>query len=315
MKNILYLVTAFTLLNAGSALASSMDWDREIERTKRASSDYYEYVRERDGSSPHVGSMYSGYHFERHQCAIIGRMLGMDDVVSELERITYPPMDETSDTQDLLVFSVSLENWVAAAEGALKMDESRRRSVWNLDCVGSHGISKNYFIENAMPEAQFEIKDGTLYIYGDIDHGFYLRFKVALTSGEPITRVALGSGGGSVIDALMTGREIRTRGLDTTIYGNCFSACPLVFMGGEARLLWASPSRLGFHQVSSDGKPVPLDDDIYSLISQYVNAMGVDTSLALTWMKSAPLEDMYEPSPLDLCISGVATWIQRVCGG
>lgn len=315
MKNILLVAAAaLAFFGTGSISAAAADWEMAIERVQKASEAYFEYAKEAGGTS-WAGTMYNGHEFDRHQCAIVGRMLGLESAVVELETMPYPPMDETSDPHDLLVFSISLGNWVGAAKGALEMNESQRRSVWNLDCVGSLGISTAHYIENQEPDAQFKVADGTLYVYGDIEPGFFERFKAELDSDVPITQVALGSGGGSVGDALLSGAEIRSRGLDTTIYGNCYSACPLVFMGGQKRILWATPNRLGFHQVSRNGTAVPYDDDIYVGLAEYLHIMGIDAKTVITWMLSKPPEGMHEPLVAELCDVGVATWVQRICGG
>lgn len=313
MKNMSWTVVCMPMLFCGSTgSATAIDWPSAIEKVQQASDDYFEYARE-VGAAGGVGSMYVGYEFDRHQCAILGRMLGLEDVIIDLETMPYPPMDETSDPQDLLVFATSLENWVIAAEGALEMDEAQRLSVWNLDCVGHQGIATEHYLGNSNPNAQFKVENNTLYVYGDIDTGFFDRLKNALDGDAGITEVALGSGGGSVVDALLAGREIRARGLGTTIYGNCFSACPLVFMGGTKRNIWASVYRLGFHQMSRAGVPVPITDDAYGLAAQYLTVMGVDTDAVLAWMLGAPPSEMFEPPVEALCAANVATWIQRVC--
>ena len=151
--------------------------------------------------------------------------------------------------------------------------------------------------------------------YGDIEAGFFERFKVALSDNPNIEEIALGSGGGSVQDALLAGYEIRRLGLTTTLYGNCYSACPLVFMGGIKRILWASPHRLGFHQIyRGSGVAVPPDDPIYSLTEQYLSDMGVNSYVVILWMFSTTPDEMFEPEVRQLCDPGVATFVQRICG-
>jgi hypothetical protein len=296
----------------GASPAAAVDWETAIERVQQASEDYFEYASEVGGTS-WAGTMYNGYEFDRHQCAIVGRMLGLQDVIVDLETMPYPPMDQTSDPHDLLVFSISLENWVLAARRALAMDDGQLRYTWNLDCVGALGISTAHYIENPNPNAQFRAEGDTLYVYGAIDFGFYDRFEEALRGHPLIRKVALGSGGGSVRDAILAGLEIRTLGLDTTIYGNCSSACPLVFMGGRNRVIWANSSRLGFHQVSRLGVAIPHDDDTYGRIAAYLNLMGIEANAVIRWMLAAPPEEMHIPPVAELCSPGAATWVQRVC--
>lgn len=304
-------IALFLSLLSGQVRADG--WDDAISNVQRSASEYFDYAVKMGGTS-HAGSMYNGYMSVEHQCAILGRMLEHADAIRHIEEFDYPPMDVSSDPHELLVFSISLENWVAAAQWAKNATEDQRINRWNLDCVGQFGIPANLFIESAQPEAEF-VADGTqLHVYGDIDVGFAVRLEQALNSNLLVTEVTLGSGGGSVRDALIAGLLIRSRGLDTTIYGNCYSACPLVFLGGNHRVIWATPYRLGFHQIyTGTGASIPLDDQLYDLVARYVAEMGGDPPTVLAWMHSAGPSEMYEPDPEEICSANVATFVQRVC--
>jgi hypothetical protein len=224
-------------------------------------------------------------------------MLNKSEYIIHIEKFNYPNIDKSSDPFDLLVFSLTLENWVAAAQSALGMNIDQHVNVWNLECVGKLGIPATLFIEGKQPNAEFNVDGSTLFVYGDIEVGFFDRLKKELTDNPTVREVALGSGGGSVRDAMLAGYEIRRLGLSTTIFGPCYSACPLVFFGGAHRILWASPNRLGFHQVySNEGGTVPADDPIYGLISRYMIAMGVNPQIVLPWMLSASPQEMFEPN-------------------
>ena len=208
----------------------------------------------------------------------------------------------------------SLGNWVGEAESALAMSEGERINTWNLECVGDW-VAADAGIANAEPDANI-VADGTvLRIYGDIDSGFHDRFLAALDANPQVTVIELGSGGGSVKDALAAGREIRQRGLNTQLFGNCYSACPLVFVGGVNRVLWAYVRHdFGFHRLATrDGAALPDDHAFYGLISDYLTEMGVDAPTYTGWMQSAAPEDMFTPSPEELCAPGIATFVQRVC--
>jgi hypothetical protein len=297
---------------SGPARADS--WSGAIATVERSASKYFEYAVEVGGTS-YAGSMYNGYKGLEHECAILGRMLDHAQAIRHLEEFEYPPMDDRSDPHDLLIFSISLENWVAAARWAKNATVDQRINRWNLDCIGQFGITSNLFMKSARPEAEFVADGMQLHVYGDIDAGFAKRFEQALNANMSISEVTLGSGGGSVRDALLAGILIRNRGLDTTIYGNCYSACPLVFLGGKRRVVWAAPHRLGFHQIyTGEGVPIPFDDPIYALVARYVAEMGGNPSTLLAWMFSAGPNEMFEPEPDDLCAANVATFVQRICG-
>lgn len=310
----LVCVLVLQLLISTASVAQGTSWEAAIQRVEQSSKEYFDYAVEVGGTS-WAGTAYNEYQFDRHLCAIVGRMLEQVEAIKEIETLEYPPIDAASDPHDLLVFSISLENWAMAARRALSMSRDERINVWNLDCVGEMGIPANLFMESAQPNAAFDLNGQTLLVYGDIEAGFFDRLKAELDANPEVTEVSLGSGGGSVRDAFLAGYEIRTRGLSTTSYGNCFSACPLVFMGGERRVLWASPSRLGFHQIyTGNGNALPVEDPIYRLTARYMADMGVNPQVVIHWMLSAQPHEMFEPEVSDLCAPGVATFVQRVCG-
>ena len=62
----------------------------------------------------------------------------------------------------------------------------------------------------------------------------WLTFTLPLTNPE-VKIVGLGSPGGAVVEAIRAGYLIRARGLETTQIADCFSACPIVFLGGSRR--------------------------------------------------------------------------------
>jgi hypothetical protein len=295
------------------ASASSTSWQAAIEAVQDKADRYRAYAVEAGGTS-WAGSMYNGYMATEHRCAILGRMLGHADDVGHIEKFDHPPMDARSEPHDLLVFSISLENWVAAARWATQATQDQRAKTWNLDCVGKFGIARNLHVESGAPDAEFKVEGGQLHVYGDIDRGFAARFIAMLDAHPEVQEVTLGSAGGSVRDALVAGAAIRSRGLGTTIYGNCYSACPLVFLGGVRRVVWAAPYRLGFHQIYTDEGPVPFGAEVYRRVADYTWAMGADPEAVLRWMRSAPPSGMHEPEPEALCGAEVATFVQRICG-
>lgn len=294
--------------------ASANGWEDAIETVAKSAEEYFEYAVDVGGTS-WAGTMYNGYKSVEHRCAITGRMLGQVEAIRHIEEFDYPPMDARSEPHDLLVFSISLDNWAGAARWALAASEAQLINFWNLDCVGQFEIAANVFMQSTSPIADFEMKGSQLHVYGDIEFGFAKRFAAVLNASPGVTEVTLGSGGGSVADALIAGTMIRNRGLNTTLYGNCYSACPLVFMGGTRRTLWAAPYRLGFHQIyTGNGVPLAFEDELYELVGHYIVRMGGDPVPVLLWMFSASPSEMFEPQPKELCAAVVVTWAQRVCG-
>lgn len=66
----------------------------------------------------------------------------------------------------------------------------------------------------------------------------------------------LESPGGSLIDGILLGREVRSQGLRTVARYECASACAMIFLGGVERVLAGSRARIGFHQAALVGEKV-----------------------------------------------------------
>lgn len=309
---------AFLMVSTAAA-AQDTDWQAEIDQMTQAAEAYDAYARQIEGGPVWIGTANYGVDMEKHRCAILGRMLGQEELVGALERIEFLPMDGSVDHYDIALLATSLFNWVGEAEGALQSSPSERLTKWNLECAGNLGIPASARLENAAPEAQFGFEDrfgsGRLTVYGDIDSGFFDRFLAELDRHGTVKEVLLGSGGGSVKDALLAGREIRRRGLNTTLFGNCYSACPLVFAGGVDRTVWAMVRNdFGFHRLSlQDGTALPDDHPFYGLIAEYLAEMGVDPGIYVGWMLKAGPDEMFSPEPWEICEPVLATFVQRIC--
>jgi hypothetical protein len=154
-----------------------------------------------------------------------------------------------------------------------------------------------------------------IHVLGDIEPGFSKKLEEVLEANPSVDTVALGSGGGSVYEALKAGYLIRSKSLKTTLWNSCYSACPLVFIGGVERTIWSPYPKFGFHQVSISGVAIPLNSKIYRDIGHYGELMGVDA----TWL----LNNMFVASPssmnaikgddVKLCEARIVHWVQRGC--
>ena len=274
-----------------------------------------EDLAEAEGRDFHLGPLASlgnacaNCYWPRHECAILGRMLGRSAAISQLE----PPLTPlTASLDDLLFQAQSLDQWLFTANRLLETPEALRANIWNLECVGNFGISLEEYDARGEGAASFEVTGQFLTIYGDVVEGFYEQLTSILDAHPEVQIVAIGSAGGSVRDAVLAGSEIRLRGLSTQLIGSCMSACPLVFMGGVKRYVLRPFPTFGFHQVSDNGGAIPFDDPTYSVVVEYVDVMGVSGDWILRQFLSALPEDMNvvgdtQAERDDLCRHGLVT--------
>ncbi|WNV16804.1 hypothetical protein [Stenotrophomonas maltophilia] len=268
----------------------------------------------------HVGTYYNEYHIPEHSCYVLGRLLKQDKYIAGTV-MTYDPDYVTATTenaQDLRVMAVSLSNFNSVANGIIGQAHHERVIEWNLDCVGRFGIPRDASIEQVGQSSFYVIRaEGrVLQVLGDIEKGFAQKVSDAVEANPKVEQVALGSGGGYVLEAIAAGRYIRSKGLETSLWNNCYSACPLVFMGGVERVNWSPYGDLGFHQVADEnGTAVPVGHPIYQAIFNYTSEMGVDPTYVLKRMWSSPPSGMtmVEGQEDELCDARIITWVQRGC--
>lgn len=291
----------------------------EISQKKALAAEVWTAVG-RINSETHVGTAFNEIDVERHTCFILGNLLGLPHSVAHLE-VKHNP-DLTTATNDnalrLRVMHLSMENYAAVASSLLQHSTEELRLQWNLDCAGKQGI-----LELRFPDADVQTfykitnEGQVLRVLGPITSGFAQKLIAAIQANPGVQTVALGSGGGYVDEALRAGLYIRHMGMDTTLWNNCLSACPLVLLGGVKRSSWAPHSDLGFHQIARahDGIAIPRNADLYRTVANYIAIMGADSQYVISLMWAATPADMLmvEGDDSALCDAGVFTWIQRVC--
>jgi hypothetical protein len=302
-------LTTFVCMLASPTLAAS--WQDAIAAVKANAAAMSEKA-DALGYPVHIGTAYNEYRIREHSCAILGRMLGKANVTKHLE---FDPPAVSKEGFEFRLEAVSLDNWVSAAKYILALSKEQRAEVWNLDCAGQLNIPASEHIDSNGPRAFYDIvRDGkVLRILGDVEVGFGSAVTAALADNPGVEVVALGSAGGIVGEALQAGMEIRRRGLETTLWNNCYSACPLVFLAGTNRTIWSPYPELGFHQISRDGHAIPPDDPIYGLVGSYAFAMGADGDVVLQLMMAAIPAQMELPDLQTLCDAKIALWVQRAC--
>jgi hypothetical protein len=296
--------------------ADAKSWDETIAQVEHRADQVWQRGKSL-GADTFLGTAVNEIDIPKHECAILGRMLGVSSLILGLEYHPEPPLSEAPDQEelfDLMVYSHSLSNWALVARRSVTLSEPEKKHKWNLDCVGKQGIPSDAFFQIEDGRANFVVNGTDLIILGDIEAGFAEELATFLNSDKRISRVILGSGGGSVREAIKAGFLIRKLGLDTTLDSSCYSACPLVFLGGVNRTIWSPYPKLGFHQMSDgSGRAIMSSSPLYSAMEDYASIMGANSDFVLASMLRASPSEMFEPEFEKLCQNKVATWVQRLC--
>ncbi len=314
---ILLFLLQFSSLQA--AIESPNKYITKLAKTKSNLSEKYTKVANTIDSMFNVGTAHNEEDSDTHLCFITGVLLGKRDLVKNLNK-TYKPnlkLKTEDNARQLRIIAISYDNFVYIAKSSLKKSNSELSHEWNLNCAGKHGLPNEYSIQDKQTTFFKYNKDShTLEILGDIQDGFAQQLINAFNSHPKARTIALGSGGGSVKEALEAGWFIRRHRLDTTLWNGCYSACPLVFLGGVNRTIFSPYPVLGLHQIyKKNGMPLPTNDPVYASIYSYIKVMGANPKYVISNMLVATPTQMNEIMGYDssLCKYNVATWIQRNC--
>lgn len=261
-----------------------------------------------------IGTMFNDVDRVEHTCYSLGMLLGLSANIRHLRFDRSLRVARTSDeAHNLRVKAQSLDNFVSAADASLKESNDKRGITWNLDCSEKYGVG----VQQKGDSTFYEVTNGGrgIKILGGIEAGFTAKLRSTLERAPNAEFIALGSGGGSVAEAIASGRLIRSRGLATTIWNNCYSACPLVFLGGVKRHVHSPYPSFGFHQISTSAGAIPTSSPIYAHVADYTREMGASDQFVLGAMLRATPAQMHMVNGADvqLCRARVATWIQRAC--
>ena len=314
ISSLLLLIGLFAVSFTEGVNAKS--WDKVIAKVEERADQIWQRGKSL-GADTFLGTAVNEVDIPKHECAILGRMLGVPSLISKLEYHPEPQLSDTPDWEELfelMVYSQSLSNWVFVANRIQSLSETEKKHKWNLNCVGKQGIPVDASFPVSDGRAKFVVNGADLTILGDIESGFADELANWLRNNRSISRIILGSGGGNVAEAIEAGLLIRSLGLDTTLSSSCYSACPLVFLGGINRQIWSPYPKLGFHQMSdSSGKAIKSSSPLYSAMENYASIMGANPDFVLASMLRASPSEMFEPEFEKLCQSKVVTWVQRLC--
>lgn len=302
------LLTLLAMLMLHANHSDAKSWQDAIDDVSALAEQYKEAAELASGEpiTYFLGTAHGTLDVNMHLCAILGRRLGFVEYIGHLEP-PQPPL--SSDANTLANNYASLSNWTYAAQRFASISQHERAKHWNLECVDKMGIPANLWVD--VPSEVFSHADGTyLWVYGDIVPGFYDRLREALRQNPQVETIGIGSGGGSVIDAIRAGELVRRLGISTQLSGECLSACPIFFLGGVDRAVFRPYPRLGFHKISINGDAVPTDAPIYGLVWNYVREMGADPNFFVAAMQNWEPHEMGYLTEKQACLSGVVTWYQ-----
>lgn len=179
------------------------------------------------GGFVNIGTAYSAVDSERHQCYALATLLGKDSLARRIA-VDYRPNVELKtieNAQDVAIAAHSMHVFTEVVKEVIAWDKGQREEEWNLGCVGSHQIGTEEFV--GQPEPSFfrlRANRTVLIVLGDVETGFFNKLKTAVDANPRVQTILLGSGGGSVYEALMAGRYLRQRGLNTELWNSCLSA-------------------------------------------------------------------------------------------
>lgn len=292
-----------------------------VELRQQHADKYWAAARAID-DAPGAGSAYNNIDIRKHRCFVISQYLGFSELTKGLNNLHLQILDEKS-RNDLdrahymRISSISASNFAHNAELLLAEPLDRMALEWNIDCTTELGSSTPFVAWEDIPTFYTVENDGkTLHVFGKIERGYADRLARAINANPSVTAIAIGSPGGNVIEAVKAGEFIRKKGLRTTAWSSCHSACPLVFLGGVERIIYQPYPDFGFHQIyGADGRAIPLDDPGYEIIRRYINAMGADGTALVGMMHRARPDEMHIVSAgaPAACKTKLVTWSQYAC--
>lgn len=321
-SSILNLLAAVSLSFTVSSSAANTSFEADLAKITVLYSELSKNVEMSD-IPPAIGQIGMMHLEAKHKCAVLGGLLGValpdtqDFQTPDTRRKIFDAAKLLPDDDDDVLFAVHvLDRWISYAKVYSDRSYEQNAQDWNLNCIGDYLLPRSARLPTKTREAWFEVSDDgrRVWITGPFNKGLSSAFAKLLQENPSINQVYLGSGGGSLRDAMEVGRLIKGNGIETLLTSNCYSACPLAFLGGNPRWI-ATPARatLGFHEVSTFGIAVSRKSKIYQDVREYAQSMGADGDKVLAFMMAASPADMHYPDFVELCDSKVATLVRTLC--
>ena len=156
-----------------------------------------------------------------------------------------------------------------------------------------------------IPDATLQLSDDArlLILTGGIKYGLAGRIDTLLSAAPNVTGLLLSSPGGRVAEADKIFDLVRKRGLDTFVSDECSSACTLVFVAGQNRLVGQN-GKLGFHGSFFPGMT---EEDLQDMNDEWANlyrSAGLSADFLDRALKVPP-ESIWYPTVQELREAGV----------
>ena len=186
------------------------------------------------------------------------------------------------------------------------------RSIGDFAKTGVPQINEYYKIyagDNDLGKYTFRVlRDGKeLEFSGGITFGAAKAFKQFIDAMGNLKLVHLDSLGGRISEAQRIGDIIKAHGLSTYVPHRCMSACSIIFLSGQERLI-SPESKIGFHQPNFSGMT---DEDRRQAIAREekrLQELGVSAAFAHKANLALP-DNMWFPKSSELLSERVATKI------
>jgi len=160
-----------------------------------------------------------------------------------------------------------------------------------------------------IPEIQFRFINNNkeLLVEGGIGIGAAKEFKKVANANSSLKIIHLNNNGGLIDEATNIYSFIKKKGYSTYTSKECISACTIMFLAGEDRLL-AKGAKLGFHSASI-GKYDGADYDQINLpLKEIYKVAGLSDTL-IHQALSTPQEEIFYPSQQNLVSNNAVDYI------
>ncbi len=147
----------------------------------------------------------------------------------------------------------------------------------------------------------------TLRISGTISFNLPLFLEKTLSEHQEINRLHIESSGGYLIPAHQIIKLVTQRKLDTYVGKSCLSACSIIFLAGNKRII-SKTARLGFHQPHSPLIPMLRRADYFRKEYNFMKSRNIPDSF-ISRALGTPATTLWFPTHKELIVSGYVTHI------